>query len=86
MLCVQRLPDTSLTHALMQGGKQFFGWGQDRHLLADLYDASMFNTKATGRWGKKVPELPNWPRPTTEKPEKKKVTVKSLWAQINSRR
>ncbi|MGW6745421.1 hypothetical protein ACWGDX_32565 [Streptomyces sp. NPDC055025] len=61
---VRRLPDTSLTVALASGGREFFGWGQDRHLTADLYDAINANTRATGQWGKgKAPKIPAYPRP-----------------------
>lgn len=80
------LPDTSLTSALFQGGREFYGWGQDRHLYADIYDALIFNTRATGHW-KKSPEIPNWPRPTSKKNESKKskASVKDLWAAFNRR-
>lgn len=82
---VRRLPDDSLTHALMLGDRKHFGWGQDRHLLADIYDAITFNTEATGHWTK-PPDLPSWPRPTTATPEEKpKVTVASLWGQLKRR-
>ncbi|MFE7124030.1 hypothetical protein [Streptomyces sp. NPDC057617] len=61
---VRRLPDTSLTVALASGGREFFGWGQDRHLAADLYDAVNANTRATGQWGRsKAPKIPPYPRP-----------------------
>ncbi len=77
---VQRLPDTSLTAALSMGGKQFFGWGMDRFMLAAVYDALNANTRATGNWAKgKAPKFPEWPRPKTEKVEKKPVTVADLY-------
>lgn len=64
LLLVQRLPDTSLTVALASGGREFFGWGQDRHLAADLFDALNANTRATGQWGKgKAPKIAPYPRP-----------------------
>ena len=60
------LPDTSLTAALASGGRRHYGWGVDRHLAADTYDALNLNTRATGNWRKgKTPDLPAWPRPTT---------------------
>lgn len=71
----QRLPDTSLTVALASGGREHFGWGVDRHMLADLYDAVNQNTRASGNWGKRgAPKIPGWPRPipTAKKPEQKK--------------
>jgi hypothetical protein len=88
---VQRLPDDSLTIALASGGRAHFGWGVDRHLLADLYDALNQNTRATGNWAKgKVPTFPAWPRPkaraaTKVEPPKKKVTVADLWRKFQGR-
>ena len=52
------LPDTSLTAALASGGREHYGWGVDRHLAADTYDALNLNTRATGNWRKKPPDLP----------------------------
>ncbi|WP_372407202.1 hypothetical protein [Streptomyces luteireticuli] len=69
LLLVQRLPDTSLTVALASGGRQHMGWGQDRHLAADLYDAINANTRATGQWKGKPPAIPPFPRPEA-KPKK----------------
>lgn len=86
LLLVQRLPDTSLTTALASGGREHFGWGIDRHLRADLFDAMNLNTRATGNWGKKAPKFPAWPRPNRKQKQRKKhdgpVTVKSLWASV----
>jgi hypothetical protein len=85
MLLVQRLPDDSMTAALRQGGRQYFGWGQERHILADLYDALNLNTRATGNWTKKPPKIPEYPRPkrTDATPTgKPKVTVKDIFARM----
>lgn len=81
---IQRLPDTSLTVALATGGRENFGWGGDRHLQADIYDALNQNTRATGNWGKKVPTIPAWPRPKpkSEETEKPKMTVAQLFQQM----
>ena len=87
LTCIHRLPDTSLTTALASGGREHFGWGQDRHLAADLYDAITLNTRASGNWGKTVPDIPDWPRPTTTSvEEKKRPTVKDLWQRLSQRR
>lgn len=87
---MQRLPDDSLTSALAGGGKHLFGWGVNRHMLADLYDAVNLNTKATGQWKKgKPPEFPAWPRPKskpTEDKSQKRTTVSDLYAKFTSRR
>ncbi|AWY07582.1 tail assembly chaperone [Streptomyces phage Yosif] len=87
---VQRLPDTSLTVALASGGKEFFGWGADRHMQADLYDALNQNTRATGQWGKKgAPKIPEYPRPKKKALDKAKKKVKSvaeLYKQFSPRR
>jgi hypothetical protein len=85
---VQRLPDDSLTSALANGGREHFGWGNDRHLLADTYDAINLNTKATGNWKPgKQPALPPWPRPgRDEKTAKKKpVSVADIYARFSRR-
>lgn len=85
----QRLPDTSLTVALASGGRAHFGWGVDRHLLADVFDAVNVNTRATGQWGKgKVPKFPAWPRPTaptTQPKAKRPVTVADLYQRMQRR-
>jgi hypothetical protein len=86
---VQRLPDTSMTVALANGGIHHFGWGLDRHMAADTYDAINQQTRATGNWGKKPPTFPEWPRPS-DKPKsapapKKRVSVADLHARISRR-
>ncbi|MFJ9827701.1 hypothetical protein ACIRSU_25555 [Streptomyces sp. NPDC101160] len=59
--------------ALASGSREHFGWGQDRHLAADLFDAINQNTRATGQWGKgKAPKIPHYPRPQAKKTEKQK--------------
>lgn len=84
-----RLPDTSLTVALASGGREHFGWGVDRHMTADLFDAINQNTRVSGVWGKKgPPTIPPWPRPDpkAETPEKKKpVTVADLYKRFQRR-
>lgn len=87
LMHIQRLPDDSLTSALRQGGWSHFGWGQDRHIFADVYDAIAFNTEATGHF-EKPPSLERWPRPKTKKQAaeseapKKKRTVRDLFQQL----
>jgi hypothetical protein len=81
---ISRLPDTSLTHALLRGGREHFGWGADRHLLADIYDSQNQTTRAAGNWAKKPPEIAPWPRPKTAE-KKKPVTVRDLYAQFQRR-
>ncbi|AGM12039.1 tail assembly chaperone [Streptomyces phage Goby] len=91
ILLVQRLPDTSLTAALASGGREQFGWGVDRHMTADIFDALNQNTRATGNWGKKgAPKLPEYPRPKVKKSSKedrpkKKVRVADLFNQLSRR-
>ena len=85
----QRLPDTSLTVALASGGRDHFGWGVDRHLTADLFDALNANTRATGNWAKgKAPTFPQWPRPDV-KPrtpaQKRPVSVAQVYQQFQRR-
>jgi hypothetical protein len=91
---VQRLPDTSLTVALASGSRDHFGWGVDRHMQADIYDAINQNTRATGQWGKgKAPKLPPWPRPKpgkntagTEGKKGRRVSVADLYSKFNAKR
>lgn len=85
---VQRLPDTSLTVALASGGRHLFGWGQDRHLAADTFDAINQNTRATGQWGKgKAPKIPPWPRPKAQHNQagQKPTTVAAIYQQLTGR-
>jgi hypothetical protein len=79
---IQRLPDTSLTAALHMGGRNHFGWGLDRHIAADTYDATNQTTRAAGNWAKKAPDIPPWPRPKTGPSEKKPVTVRDIYARF----
>lgn len=68
------------------------GWGQNRHMLADVIDAINANTRATGNWNKRPPKIPNYPRPKSRpKPvagqrrgRGKKVSVKDLYGQMKS--
>ncbi|MGI5530152.1 hypothetical protein ACQEVX_23015 [Streptomyces syringium] len=89
LLLIARLPDTSLTTALAAGGREFFGWGQDRHLRADLYDALNANTKATGQWRGKTPKIPEYPRPQVAKkaPDRRSrsVSVAELYQHFSRR-
>lgn len=96
MALVRRLPDTSLTVALASGGREHFGWGVDRHMTADIFDAINQNTRATGNWGKgKAPKIPTWPRPkalkkpnTAGAPKKtgKRVSVAEIYKRFTARR
>lgn len=82
---VQGLPDTSLTVALASGGREHYGWGIDRHMQADVFDAINANTRATGNWGKKPPKMPVWPRPTSKpagKQSRGPSTVAELYAKL----
>lgn len=80
------LPDTSLTAALASGGRQHYGWGVDRHLAADTYDALNLNTRATGQWRKKPPDLPRWPRPAATGVQKRaRVTVADIYQRLQRR-
>lgn len=90
MLLVQRLPDTSLTTALFQGGREHFGWGADRYLQADVFDALNQNTRATGNWGKKgPPKIEPYPRPKVRRKAadgaKSSVSVKDIFKRFQRR-
>lgn len=83
------LPDTSYTVALASGGPEHYGWGVDRHMTADIFDAINQQTRVTGNWAKgKAPKMPAWPRPNrkAETPEQKKpVSVKDIFNSFNRR-
>lgn len=74
-----------MTTALASGGRDFFGWGLDRYMAADLYDALNMNTVATGQWKKKPPKIDPYPRPKPPKVERdpsKPVSVLDLFGQF----
>ena len=84
MTVIAGLPDTSLTSAMSAGGRQFYGWGVERYMMAEIYDALNLNTQATGQWKSKPPKFKEFPRPQMKKPEgeqekKKKVTIRDLY-------
>lgn len=87
---IMRLPDTSLTAAHASGGREHFGWGRDRHLLADIFDAVQLTTRAAGNWQKKAPKLPHQPRPKSKPSKqtgaKQPSTLAVLYQQFQRRR
>lgn len=83
---IKRLPDTSLTVALASGGRDHFGWGTDRHIAADLFDAIQANTRATGNFKKgQTPKLVLWPRPKLKKKPDGARSVKDLFKKMSGR-
>lgn len=60
---VEGLPEDSATVAAMRGGREWRGWTQQTRVLADLYDAVSLNTRASGRWKRRAPRIPDYPRP-----------------------
>lgn len=67
----------------MNGGREHYGWGADRSINADIFDAINQNTRATGNW-KRPPKIPPYPRPESKGPEKKKpVSIEGLWARLS---
>lgn len=77
-----------MTAALASGGRHLFGWGVDRFMTADIFDALNVNTRATGNWAKgKIPTFPQWPRPGDElkTQAKPKVTVADLYSKLTRR-
>lgn len=78
---VQRLPPDSQLRAYIAGRESYFGWSPERMLLADIYDAINLNTRMTGHWAKKPPEIPPAFRPEVDEPaadEAKPAGVKAL--------
>lgn len=91
VLCaVRALPDESMTVALSAGGRDHYGWGMDRHMIANVYDALNLNTRATGNWGKgKPPKLAEYPRPKSkpagDAAPAKQPTVRDIFAQMTAK-
>lgn len=83
---VRGIPDTGVTYALVRGDRDSIGWGMDRALMADLYDALNQNTRATGNWSKKPPEIPPYKRPDSLSTERKPKTVAELHALYSRRK
>lgn len=75
-----------MTTALASGGREHFGWGLDRHMAADFYDALSTNTQASGNWGKGgPPKMQPYPRPNSEAntpEEKAPVSVADIFKQF----
>lgn len=81
---IEGLPDTGWFVAKQQGGISHLGWGADRHLSADIYDALSLLARVAGQnWPKgQIPEIPPYPRPETKQvtQPKKKRTVADLYS------
>jgi len=60
---VEALPDDSATMAAMRGGREWRGWTKQTSVLSDVFDAINANTRATGRWKRRPPTIPPYPRP-----------------------
>lgn len=75
----------------MQGGRDHFGWDEKAYILANIYDAIRDNTRATGNWKHKPPNIPPHPRPKS-KPKSvrgsspRPKTVKDLFNQLTQRK
>ncbi|MFC4334089.1 hypothetical protein [Salininema proteolyticum] len=82
---VRWLPDTAAVYAADAGGREHYGWGVDRHMRADLFDAIQNLTRAAGQWRKKPPKLPKWPRPKPPKRQKKqgKTSLQELHQRLS---
>lgn len=63
---VEALPADSASVAAMRGGREWRGWTKQVELLADVFDAVNGTTRAAGRWRKKPPKIPAYPRPTPQ--------------------
>ena len=81
---VEGLPDDSWYYAALQGGDEFLGWGRDRYMVADLFDALMFVARSSGNLGKR--KLPEYPRPKKMRPKKGKRSVADLYQLFTRKR
>lgn len=71
---IENLPEDAATVAEMRGGPEFRGWTRGVSVQADLYDAVMLNTQATGRWRKHPPKFKPYPRPRTRRSRMTKIS------------
>lgn len=62
---VEELPDYEAFAASIQGGREFRGWGGDRHMLANLWDITALTGGALESKGSK--KAPKFPRPGKKK-------------------
>lgn len=46
---VEELPDSSAYAGSVAGGREYRGWGWERHVMAALFDAIQVNTVVTAR-------------------------------------
>lgn len=69
---VEGLPEDSATVAAMRGGRDWRGWTRTELLLADIYDAINANTRASGRWRRKPPTIPPYPRPKLRRGQRRR--------------
>jgi len=70
LLYIRALPAESATVAAMRGGPQFYGWGMQMYMMANLYDAIKENTYVTmaAAGPKRKPKPPEpFQRPGKEK-------------------
>lgn len=79
---IEGVPAGSMLSASQHKIPELMGWDRVNALLADLYDAMMFNTRATGNFAKKPPTFPPYPRP--QKPVEKKGGITDLYSRMTS--
>jgi hypothetical protein len=67
---VEELPDTAAYAGSLAGGREYRGWGWDRHVMAALFDAIQVNTVVTARvaGAKNVKPPAPMPRPGEKNP------------------
>lgn len=70
---VRRLPDTSRFHALVKGGWEHYGWGEDRILAACQFNLTLSAAGGDKKYQWKIPA--HKPDSSTKKPR----TVKELF-------
>mgnify|MGYP006362592617 CR=1 FL=1 len=75
---VWALPEGSMTKALMRGGREHFGWDLHAEIAASTFDAVNLNTRSSGNWKNKPPELPAFARPKSSKRSSKKKGKRTL--------
>lgn len=72
-ILAKELPHSSRTMAMLQGGKEYWGWTLDRHILASLFDAVQVDTFAFVQANSKKKVKAPSPMPRPGDAERKKI-------------
>lgn len=86
LLATLGLPDYAHFRSTASGSPEFSGWGKDRMMLADIYDAIRENTVVTAGLKENFDKFA-YPRPGVEREQpKKEVTLSDLFRRLDGAR